>query len=252
MGNYGGGSVSLLPIAADGTLQPPAATNQHRGSGPNKARQTEAHAHCIIPDLAGRFAFAVDLGTDQVLGYGLDAGAGQLVPLPAPAFTAQPGAGPRHLTFHPGGRWAYLINELTSSVTALTYDAAAGTFREVHTAPTLPTDFTGPNTCADIHVHPNGRFVYATNRGHDSLAVFAVAPDSGRLTLVQHMSTQGKTPRNFAIDPSGAILLVANQNSNSIVTYTISAQTGQLAPTGVVVEVPAPVCLQVIPDFLAD
>ncbi|WBA43250.1 lactonase family protein [Hymenobacter canadensis] len=249
--NYGGGSVSLLPIAPDGTLRPPSATDQHRGSGPNKNRQTEAHAHCIIPDPAGRFAFAVDLGTDQVLGYRLDAGAGQWTPLPAPAFTTQPGAGPRHLTFHPNGRWAYLINELTSSVTALAYDAAAGTFRELHTVPALPAGFTAPNTCADIHVHPNGRFVYATNRGHDSLAVFAVAPDSGRLTLVEHVSTQGKTPRNFAIDPSGAILLVANQNSNNIVTYTINAQTGRLTPTGVVVEVPAPVCLQVVPDFMA-
>lgn len=249
--NYGGGSVSLLPIAADGTLQPAAATAQHRGAGPVKNRQGEAHAHCILPDPANRFAFAVDLGTDQVLGYQLAANSGQWTPLPAPAFTTQPGAGPRHLTFHPNGRWAFLVNELACSVTALTYDATAGTFRELHTVPTLPAGFTAPNTCADIHVHPNGRFVYASNRGHDSLAVFAVAPDSGRLTLVEHVSTQGKTPRNFAIDPSGAILLVANQNSNNIVTYTINAQTGQLTPTGVVVEVPAPVCLQVVLDFMA-
>jgi 6-phosphogluconolactonase len=249
--NYTGGSVSVLPIAPDGTLRPPSATTQHRGAGPNKSRQAAPHAHCILPDPNNRFAFAVDLGTDQVLGYRLDAGAGQWTPLPAPAFTAQPGAGPRHLTFHPNGRWAYLINELTSSVSALVYDAAAGSFRELHTLPTLPAGFTASNTCADIHVHPSGRFVYATNRGHDSLAVFAVAADSGRLTLVEHVSTQGKTPRNFAIDPSGAILLVANQNSNNIATYTINAQTGQLTPTGVVVDVPAPVCLQVVPDFLA-
>ncbi|WBO86228.1 lactonase family protein [Hymenobacter yonginensis] len=249
--NYGGGSVSLLPLAPDGKLQPSAATAQYRGSGPVKNRQGEPHAHCILPDPANRFAFAVDLGTDQVLGYQLAANGSQWTPLPAPAFTTQPGAGPRHLTFHPNGCWAFLINELACSITALTYDTTAGTFRELHTVPTLPAGFTAPNTCADIHVHPNGRFVYATNRGHDSLAVFAIAPDSGRLTLVEHVSTQGKTPRNFAIDPSGAILLVANQNSNNIATYTINAQTGRLTPTGVVVEVPAPVCLQVVPDFLA-
>ncbi|UYZ63974.1 lactonase family protein [Hymenobacter weizhouensis] len=249
--NYGGGSVSLLPVAPTGPVQPPAATHPHRGAGPNPDRQTAPHAHCIIPDPAGRFAFAVDLGTDQVLGYQLDAAQGRLTPLAAPAFTARPGAGPRHLTFHPNGRWAYLINELTSSVSALAYDAGAGTFRELHTLSALPAGFTGANTCADIHVAPNGRFVYASNRGHDSLVVFAVAPGSGRLTVVQHMSTQGKTPRNFALDPSGTILLAANQNSNTIVTFRINAQTGQLTPTGRSAEVPAPVCLQVVPDFTA-
>ncbi|QNH64114.1 lactonase family protein [Hymenobacter sediminicola] len=250
--NYAGGSVSLLPIeSSNGKLRPASATDQHRGSGPNKNRQNEAHAHCIIPDPANRFAFAVDLGTDQVLGYKLDARQGSLVPLPVPAFTTQLGAGPRHLTFHPNGRWAYLTNELTSTVSALAYDNTAGTFRELHTLSARPTDFSGPNTCADIHVAPNGRFVYATNRGHDSVVVFAIDVMSGRLTPVQHVGTQGKTPRNFAIDPTGAILLVANQNSNNIVTYFINAQTGLLTPTGAAVEVPAPVCLQVVPDFLA-
>lgn len=249
--NYSGGSVSLLPVAADGPLQPPAATHQHRGAGPHPDRQTAPHAHCVVPDPAGRFAFAVDLGTDQVLGYRLGTAQGQLTPLAASAFKAQPGAGPRHLAFHPNGRWAYLTNELTSSVSALAYEAGAGSFRELHTLSALPADFTGPNTCADIHVAPNGRFVYASNRGHDSIVVFAVAPDTGRLTLVQHQSTQGKTPRNFALDPSGTVLLVANQNSNTLVTFYCNAQTGRLTPTGVSVEVPAPVCVQVVPDFTA-
>ncbi len=249
--NYGGGTVSLLPLDTSGQLRPATATSQFHGSGPNRSRQEGPHAHCIIPDPVNRFAFAADLGTDRVHGFELAAAAGQLTPRATPAFVAQPGAGPRHLAFHPNGRWAYLVNELTSSVSALAYDAAAGTFRELHTLPALPAGFTAPNTCADVHVAPNGRFVYVSNRGHDSIVGFAVAPDTGRLKVVQHQSTQGKTPRNFAIAPSGTILLAANQNSNSIVTFFLNAQTGRLTPTGQSVEVPAPVCVQVVPDFTA-
>ncbi|NVO33296.1 lactonase family protein [Hymenobacter lapidiphilus] len=249
--NYTGGSVALLPLAPNGQPGPAAASHAHQGAGPNRERQEKPHAHCIIPDPAGRFAFAVDLGIDQVVGYRLDAAKGQLQPLAAPAFMAQPGAGPRHLTFHPNGRWAYLANELSSAITALRYDAAAGTFTEVHTLSALPAGFAAPNTAADIHVAPNGRFVYSSNRGHNSLAVFGVAPDTGRLSLLQTVSTQGQTPRNFALSPDGRLLLVANQNSNSLVTFRVDAQTGLLTATGHTATVPKPVSLQIIPDFMA-
>ncbi|MBC8084032.1 MAG: lactonase family protein, partial [Hymenobacter sp.] len=159
----------------------------------------------------------------------------------------RPGAGPRHLTFHPNGRYAYLINELNSTVTALAYDAAQGSFRELQTLSTLPAGFADENSCADIHVSPDGKFLYASNRGHNSIAVFAIDGSSG-LTLVQHESTQGKTPRNFTLDPTGRLLLVGNQNSNSVVSYHID-RSGRLRPTGQTITVPSPMFLFVTADF---
>ena len=246
--NYMGGNVSLLPVGADGALAAPTATDQHAGSGPHP-NQTGPHAHCIVPDPANAFAFAVDLGTDQVVGYRLDVAQGRLTPLATPAFVARPGAGPRHLTFHPNGRRAYLINELNSTVTALDYDAATGHFRELQTLSALPAGNTGTNSCADIHVGRDGRFLYASNRGHNSIAVFAIDAAAGTLTPVQDVDTQGQTPRNFTLDPSGRLLLVANQNSNNVVTFRVDTKTGQLTPTGQTVEVPSPMFLQVVEDF---
>ncbi|GAB3838859.1 lactonase family protein [Hymenobacter jeollabukensis] len=248
--NYFGGTVSALPVRADGQLDPPAVIDQHQGAGPHK-NQDRAHAHCILPDPAGRYALAVDLGNDQVLSYPLTNGAAALQLPPKTAFRTQPGAGPRHLAFHPNGRWAYLINELNSTITALSYDATTGTCAELHTVPALPPGFTGPNACADVHVSPDGRFVYGSNRGHDSLVVLAVDAGTGRLTLVEHVSTQGKTPRNFTLAPDGRLLLVANQNSNNIFSYHVDAASGRLRPTGYSAEVPAPVCLRLLPDFAA-
>ncbi|QDA61864.1 lactonase family protein [Hymenobacter jejuensis] len=245
--NYVGGNVSAFPVQANGQLSPSSALDQHHGTGPHK-NQTSPHAHCILPDPANRFAFAVDLGTDQVTGYQLDVKQGKLTPNQTPAFTAKPGAGPRHLTFHPNKRWAFLINELNSTVTALNYDAAQGTFTEIQTLSSLPADFKGENSCADIHVSPDGKFLYGSNRGHNSIAVFAIDA-SGHLTLVQHADVQGKTPRNFTLDPTGRILLVANQNSNNIFSYFIDKQTGKLRATGKSVELPSPVYLQILPDF---
>jgi len=246
--NYLGGNVALLPVGPDGALAPPAATNQHQGRGPHR-NQNGPHAHCFLPDPANAFAFAADLGTDEVVGYRLNAGAGQLVRLPAPAFVARPGAGPRHLVFHPDGRRAYLINELNSTLTALTYDAAAGRFAELQTVSALPAGYAGPNSCADVHVAPSGRFLYASNRGHNSIGVFAIDAATGFLAPVQHIDTQGQTPRNFALDPAGRLLLVANQNSNNVVTYRVDAATGRLTPTGQTVAVPSPMFLQVVEDF---
>ncbi|MGI4743027.1 MAG: lactonase family protein [Janthinobacterium lividum] len=247
--NYTGGNVALLPRQANGQVAPPTDTDQHqRPTGPHK-NQDNPHAHCIITDPANRYAFAVDLGTDKVYGYHLDPAHGKLG-LPATvAFAAQAGVGPRHLTFHPNGRWAYLENELASSLTALTYNAAAGTFQEIQTLTTLPAGFAGDNSGADVHVSPDGRFVYTSNRGDNSLAVFAIDGGSGRLTLVQHVSTQGKTPRNFALDPSGQVLLVANQNSDNVFTYRVDKQSGKLTATGQSVQLPSPMFVEVVADF---
>ena len=249
--NYTGGNVALLPIGAGGQLAPASSTDQHQPPlGPHK-NQDHAHAHCIIPDPANRYAFAVDLGTDKVTGYRLDAAAGRLTPQPTPAFTAKPGAGPRHLVFHPNGRWAYLENELNSTVTALTYDAQAGAFQEIETQTTLPKGFVGENSGADVHVSPDGRFLYTSNRGDNSLAVFGIDPASGRLALLEHVSTQGQTPRNFALDPSGRLLLVANQNSDNVCSYFVDKRTGKLRPTGQSTQVPTPMFVQFAPDFVS-
>ncbi|HEX8658147.1 MAG TPA: lactonase family protein [Hymenobacter sp.] len=246
--NYLAGTVSLLPLAADGQLAPSTATSQHEGSGPHK-NQGGPHAHCIVPDPANAYIFAVDLGTDRVYAYRLNAALGQLTRLPEPAFVARPGAGPRHLTFHPNGKQAYLINEFSSTVTALAYVAATGKFRELQTVSALPAGYTGENSCADVHVAPSGLFLYASNRGHNSIAVFAIDTSTGTLVPIQHVATQGKTPRNFTLDPSGRLLLVANQNSNNVITYRVDQQTGLLVPTGQTVEVPSPMFLQVVEDF---
>jgi 6-phosphogluconolactonase len=246
--SYLGGNVGLLPIEPNGQLSPISDTRQHTGSGPHK-NQNAPHAHCILPDMANRFVFAVDLGTDKVYGYRLNTKEDALEPSATTAFTAAPGAGPRHLTFHPAGQLAYLINELNSTITALRYDEGAGTFQEIQTLPTLPADFGGQNSCADIHVSPNGRFLYGSNRGHDSLVVYAIDGSSGRLSLVEHVSTLGKKPRNFTLDPSGQLALVANQETNTIVTFRVNSETGQLTPTGKSVQVPSPVCLKVVVDF---
>jgi 6-phosphogluconolactonase len=248
--NYFGGNIGSFPVQTDGQLADAAVVDQHVGSGPHR-NQDVAHAHCILPDPAGRYALAVDLGTDQILSYALSTTGTPLQVPPQVAYTTQRGAGPRHLTFHPNQKWAYLINELNSTMTALAYDAASGRFTELHTASALPAGFTGENSCADVHVSPDGRFVYGSNRGHDSIAVFAIDPSNGHMTLVEHVSTQGKTPRNFAIDPTGRILLVANQNSDNIVTYHINQKTGRLSPTGNTATAPAPVCLKLLADFTA-
>ena len=245
--NYMGGNVSILPVAADGALGSPT-TDQHTGRGPHK-NQDASHAHCLLPDPANQFAFAVNLGTDQVVGYRLDAPAGRLTRLPEPAFVAKPGAGPRHLTFHPNGKTAYLINELNSTLTTLAYDAAAGHFRELQTVSALPAGYTGDNSCADVHVAPNGLFLYASNRGHNSIAVFAIDSSNGTLVPIQDVDTQGKTPRNFALDPSGRLLLVANQNSNNLVSYRVDAFSGLLTPTGQQAAVPSPMFVGVVEDF---
>ncbi len=244
--NYGGGSVASLPIEEDGRLGSPASVIQHQGRGPNPRRQEGPHAHSINVDPTGRFALAADLGCDKVFVYRLDAAAGRLIAHDPPAVALAPGAGPRHLAFHPNGQFAYVINELDSTVTAMAYDAAAGRLKVLGSVSTLPPDFSGSNTTADIHVHPSGKFLYGSNRGHDSIAIFAIAGD-GTLRPLGHQSTRGKTPRNFTLDPAGQFLLAANQDSDTVAVFRIDAQSGLLSPLGEPVAVPRPVCIRFLP-----
>jgi len=242
--NYTGGSVSVFPIHRNGHLGPASDVVQHHGSSVNKEHQEGPHAHCVVLDSSNRFAFVSDLGLDKVMIYRFDARAGRLRPAKEPWAQLEPGAGPRHLTFHPKGKYFYVINELNSTLTAFTYDPLNGTLRSMQTVSTLPKDYSGPNSCADVHVSPSGKFLYGSNRGHDSIVVFAIKEKTGKLEYLEHASTGGKTPRNFTIDPAGRFLLAANQGSDSIVTLGIDPRTGRLKSTGHVAEVPAPVCLK--------
>lgn len=240
--NYTGGSVAVLPIQRDGSLGPAIDVKQHEGSGPRE-QQKGPHAHCIKLDSANRFAFAADLGSDKIMIYRFNPLTGKLEPGPQPSATLHPGAGPRHLTFHPSGKYLYVINELDSSLTTFKYDAAKGTLTAFETVSTLPRDFVGTSYCADIHISKSGRFLYGSNRGHNSIVVFAIDAQTARLSLVQHVSTEGNWPRNFVIDPTGRFLLVANQRSDNVVVFRIDAQTGRLTPTGAGAQIPVPVCL---------
>jgi 6-phosphogluconolactonase len=247
--NYVGGNVAIFPLQPDGKLGNLRTKQQHQGKGPNAKRQEAPHAHCIIPSPDNKFVFAVDLGIDKIKSYRLDTKQGGLTPNPEGDFTVKAGAGPRHLTFHPNGRYAFLIKELDSTISALAYNSTNGSFTEIQTISTLPAGYPEESFCADIHVSPNGKFLYGSNRGHNSLVVFAIDAESGKLSLVEHVDTQGKWPRNFGFDPSGNILLVANQNTNNIFSYRADPNTGKLTPTGHSAEVPSPVCVQVVPAF---
>lgn len=247
--NYMGGNVAVLPVSKDGSLGEAVSVEQFKGSGPNRERQEAPHAHSILLDRANAYAYACDLGTDRVMAYRFDRRTGKLTPNTQPSVSLKPGAGPRHMALHPHGRAAYVLNELEATVTAFTLDPRQGTLTELETLPTLPADFKGPNTSADIHVAPDGRSLYISNRGHDSIAVFRIDPADGRLKLLGHTPTGGKAPRNFVIDPTGSLLLAANQNSNSVVTFRIDQQTGALSPTGHRAEIPMPVCLKLTAPF---
>jgi 6-phosphogluconolactonase len=240
---YGGGTVSSFAIQGDGTLGPAVSTIQHQGSGPDKRRQEKPHAHSINPDPAGKFAFAADLGTDEVFVYRIEAG-GKLLPHEPKSAKVAPGAGPRHFCFHPNGKQAYVINELANTVTAFAYSAAAGRLEQIANVTTLPPDFKGESYTAEVVAHPNGKFLYGSNRRHDSIAAFMIDPESG---IPRYLGCQGegvKEPRNFVIDPTGQWLLVGNQNADSIAVFKIDQTTGLLTPAGDPVPCPKPVCLR--------
>lgn len=241
--NYGSGSVASLPIKADGSLEKAASAIQHTGSSVEPGRQAGPHAHSfnISPD--NRFAFAADLGLDKVLVYKLDPAAAKLTPNDPPFAATPPGGGPRHFSFHPTGRFAYVCNEMTSSVTAFSYDAAKGTLTQLQTISTLPEETKG-NSTAEIQVHPSGKFLYCSNRGHDSLAIFTIDDKTGQLTAAGHQKTLGRTPRNFGIDPTGKFIIACNQNTDNVAVFKVDQSTGKLAQVGELTDIPAPVCVK--------
>ncbi|MGQ9632828.1 MAG: lactonase family protein [Bryobacteraceae bacterium] len=242
--NYGTGTVACYPIRSDGSLGEASAVIQHTGSGPNPSRQQGPHAHQVVISPDNRFVFVPDLGLDKVMIYRLDPAKGTLTPND-PAFAeTPPGSGPRHMAFHPKGRYAYVICELGSLIAAYSYNAARAAFTQLATVSTLPREFSGRNSTAEIEVHPNGRFLYGSNRGHDTIAVFTIDSTKGTLTLIEHVPTQGKTPRNFKIDPSGNFLIAANQDTNNVLVFRIDPSTGRLSPTGQTLQVGAPVCVE--------
>jgi 6-phosphogluconolactonase len=244
--NYGSGSTVAFPVNADGSIAPASAFVQHTGSSTGP-RQKGPHAHAVVLSPDNRFVFVPDLGLDQILSYRLDPAKSTLTPADPPFTPVTQGSGPRHFAFHPNGSFAYSLSEMGSLVTAFAYDRSTGTLKSLQTISTLPKDFTGTNNSAEIEVHPNGKFLYASNRGHDSIAVFTIDPRNHALTLVENVPTQGKMPRNFAIDPTGAFLLAANQNTNNIVIFRIDQATGRLTPTGDNITAPVPVCLVFLP-----
>ena len=241
--NYGGGSVALLPIEQSGALGP-AHVVQHTGKGPNAERQEAPHAHCILPDPSNRFALAADLGADRVFVYGLDVGHKSLRHVEGGDAVMRPAAGPRHLAFHPTLPLVFVANELDSTVATLRFDSGRGGLSPLDTDSTVPPGWTGTNYPADIHVASNGRALYVSNRGHNSIAVFSVAESTGALALEQVVSTEGDWPRNFTLDPTERWLLVANQRSNSVIVFGREPHSGRLTLTRQRVELPSPVCLR--------
>lgn len=244
--NYGGGSVAMLPIQADGSLAPASDFVQHQGASADPGRQKGPHAHSFNVDPANRFAFSPDLGLDRVLCYRLDLEHGSIPPAD-PAFApVAAGSGPRHMAFHPNGRVAYVITEMGNTLVVFDYDAERGALSEIQTLSTLPAGWEGTSYCADVHVSADGRFVYGSNRGHDSIALCAVDPATGKLELIDTTPCGGDFPRSFGIDPTGSFLIVANQNSDNLVVYRIDRDSGRLQAAGVEVSVPIPVCVKSI------
>jgi 6-phosphogluconolactonase len=243
--NYGGGSVASLPIGEDGRLGAAASAIQHEGSSVNKGRQAGPHAHSINVDAGNRFAFACDLGLDKVLIYKLDPQTGKIVPNDPPFAATPPGGGPRHFAFHPSGKYAYANLEMTSSVTAFAFDPAKGSLTELQTLSTLPQETKG-NSTAETQCSPDGKWVFVSNRGHDSIAIFEVDAATGKLTAKGHAPSGGKTPRNFCVDPTGSYIVAANQGTGNAVVLRIDAKTGALTPTGSDVKVPKAVCVKFI------
>ena len=242
--NYGDGSVAAVRLKPNGHLDKVTDLAHHKGTSVNPQRQEGPHAHSINLDAEGTFAYAADLGLDKVMIYRLDPAQGSLTPASPPSASLKPGAGPRHLSFTPSGRYAYVINELDSTVTAFRHSKTNGQLDEVQTITTLPQGFSGKNYPSEVLVEPSGRFVYGANRGHNSIVVFAIAPETGKLTLVEHELTQGKWPRNFGIDPTGSFLIVGNQQSDTVVVFRIEKETGELHPTGEVARVKGASCIR--------
>jgi len=240
--NYSGGNIAVLPIGPGGKLAPSTALLGGTGSGPDKQRQQGPHAHQVVFDPSNRYLLEVDLGLDKVLVYRFDAASGKVTPNDPPSVTLVPGSGPRHLAFHPNGKFAFTINEMASTLTTLAWDGAKGALTMLGSQSTLPDGYTGNSSTAELQVHPNGRFLYGSNRGHDSIAVFTIGAD-GALKLVEHEPTRGKTPRHFTLDPTGRWLIAGNQGSGTLSVFAVDQSTGALSPAGGLTEVGSPVCV---------
>ncbi len=243
VGNYSGGSLAVLPVTSDGTLLPATQVIEHEGQSANKQRQDKAHVHAVVFSPDYRYLFVPDLGIDKVMIYSFDQNSGKLDPSNASFAQTEPGAGPRHFTFHPSGNYAYLMEEMSGKVNVFSYNKQ-GKLTSIQTISAIPADYKGSVGSADIHVSPDGKFLYASNRGEsNTIAIFSIGED-GKLKLVGHQSTLGKTPRNFNLDPTGRFLLVANQNGNNIVIFRVDKKTGLLSPLPNQIEVPNPVCIK--------
>lgn len=242
--HYTGGTVAMVPIEDDGTVGEPTDVVEHEGSGPNPDRQEAAHPHSIRPGPENRFAYVPDLGTDQLYVYEMDLDDGTLRTTEFESLQLPGGSGPRHLDFHPDEDRIYLLNELDSTLTAIDRDPETGALDVVDSQPTLPATFEGDNITADVHVHDSGEWVYASNRGHDSIAVFDIDDGTGELSFVERASTRGEWPRHFAITPTGTHLLAENKDTDDVVTFAIDGDDGTLSATGAVADIPSPVCIQ--------
>jgi 6-phosphogluconolactonase len=247
--NYGGGSVGCLPLNEDGALTPLSAFIQHHGSSAHPKRQTQPHAHGIYTDPANRFVLVPDLGLDKVMVYRFDAATGSLEANEPPFAPLAPGSGPRHLTISPTGHFVYVINELTCTLSTFSYDQQRGVLTEIQTVSTLPNEvpLEAGFTAAEVYLHPSGRFLYGSNRGHDSLTVYAVQPKKGTLTFVENVPSRTAVPRGFGIDPTGNYLIVGGQQSDDAAVFRIDSDTGRLQATGQKVRVGAPVCVTFVP-----
>ena len=244
--NFMSGSVCVLPIQKDGSLGSPTDVIQHRGSSVDPIRQTSPHAHAVTLDDSGRYAFVPDLGLDRVMIYRFDQHRGKLAPNNEPWIEVPAGSGPRQLIFHSSGKFAYLINELSSTVITFRYDKQQGRLKKIQTVSTLPDDFEGTNTCAELQISRTGKFIYGSNRGHDSIVIYAIDQSNGMLSYISHKLTGGKSPRHFIIDPDGAFLLIANQDSDSVITFGIDSTSGTLSESRHLTHVPTPVCVKIL------
>jgi 6-phosphogluconolactonase len=250
--NYNNGSVAVLPVDADGRLSQATCVVQDTGKGPNPARQEGPHAHCVTFSPDNHFAFVCDLGIDKVMSYKFDAGHGKLTPNDSPFFQARPGAGPRHMVFHPNGKFAYVINELASTITALAYNHKTGALTEVQTVSSLPGHYEGANKAAEIAIVPSGKFLFASNRGKDTLALFAIDSRKGTLKFVEEHTSGGKTPRHFGIQSSGKHLVICNQDSSRVSVCQMDAANGRLTSSAISAEVPSPACAVFLPPMGAE
>lgn len=242
---YHDGTIVVFPIRPDGGLAPASDLVQHQGSSVHP-RQNVPHAHSINFDPAERFALVCDLGLDRVLIYRFDHEQGKLIANDPAGVSSAPGAGPRHLAFHPNGRHVFVINEINSTLDSYRYDPVRGALAAIETVSTLPADFSGESTAADVHVHPNGKFVYGSNRGHDSIVIYRFTEATERLSYLGHQSTEGSTPRNFTMTSSGSLLLAANQDTDTIVTFQVNPASGRLTLTGTVASTPTPTCVRLV------